>query len=108
MEQNLFERFAHFLTHQVYKVIEYVGGLISFILFQIGIPIEKSVESKTLLSLAFEDVTLSILHGIMSIFITVMGFYIIHVLKKILENKESKASKLTDWIVDKFNNKEDE
>lgn len=104
----MFEKTIQFITYQVYRVIEYIGGLVSFILFQLGIPLETTIESKSLLTIAFEDISLSILHGFMSILITVIGFYCVHVLKKVLENKESRASKVTEWIVDKFNSKDDE
>ncbi len=104
----MWDRIAHFLTNQVYKIIEYIGGFFSFCLFQLGIPLETAVEKKSMLSVTLQDITLSIMHGAMSIFITVLGFYVIHVLKKVLENKESRASKITEWIVDKFTKAEEE
>ena len=104
----MLEKIAHFLTNQVYKIIEYIGGIFSFLLFQLGIPIESALQTKNALSISIQDVTLSIMHGAMSIFITVLGFYAIHVLKKVLENKESRASKITDWIVDKFSKSEED
>ncbi len=104
----MFDKITYFITHQIYRVSEYIGAGVSFGLYQLGIPKEKAVIADYTILDTVQDIILAILHGVMTIIITVLGFYIIHILKKVLEDKESRASKITDWIVKKINSKTEE
>lgn len=111
---DLVDRVAHFLTHQLYRVIEWFGAGVTFILFQIGVisnsPPLPSEESRTLYDIVIiilDSFVSSAVHGFMSILFTVLGFYAIHVLKRVLEDKESRAHSFTDRLVKWINRKKE-
>lgn len=105
----MWDKLAHYLTHQVYKVIEYVCGLFSFVLFQFGvlkdtINFEPVNKSESLFDESLREIVLSSIHGFFSVMVAIMCYFAVHILKRVLENKQSRISKISNSITDLFGN----
>lgn len=107
----MFDKVLHYITHQIYKVIEYVCGLFSFVLFQVGVlkdtvNFEPIGKPESLFDESIREIVLSSIHGLFSVIVAIMCYFAVHILKRVLENKQSKISKISNSITDLFGNDE--
>lgn len=73
--------FEH-INYLICKFSEWIVSVSSFILFQLGIPLEAH-------ALAINPYLASFLHGIVSMMVPVGSYFIIHISKELLKDPES-------------------
>lgn len=88
----MIQRLGAWISNLIYKISEWIGGCASYVIYQLGIPVESSF-------LEINPVLSSFVHGFISMVIPVGSFYLIHVFKRLIEDKESWAGKANEWVV---------
>lgn len=81
MRENI-NNLLGYIGHLICKVSEWIGAAFSYILFQLGIPLELHA-----LDIGAEMV--SVLHGFVSMMVPVGTYFIIHISKELMKDKTS-------------------